>query len=196
LPDRVLSVERLGPHASHLFHLSRHLALPYQPRLRNPPPARNSPTLLSRVGGFHVVQDRLAAWVRTQTTGPRCRRFSLDPPFESKREGDFSVRIRSRGHQSPENHRWEVSLSTGIGITKHYAVTYDQSQPVQCHHKPPRSRLLDRLARFRSGVNPNAAQLAYNFGCAVARLRRRYRIEGLRFAVSTSKVFSEIRGIS
>jgi hypothetical protein len=42
-------------------------------------------------------------------------------------EGDFSFRIRSRGHQSPENHRWEVSLSTGIGVTKHYAVTQDLS---------------------------------------------------------------------
>jgi hypothetical protein len=32
---------------------------------------------------------------------------------------DFSVRIRSRGYQPPENQRWEASFSTGIGITKH-----------------------------------------------------------------------------
>jgi hypothetical protein len=59
--------------------------------------------------------------------------------------GDFSVRMRSRGYQPPENHRWEVSLSTGIGITKQYAVTHDQShytqgaaivvpRKVKCHH--------------------------------------------------------------
>jgi len=42
--------------------------------------------------------------------------------WASRWEGDFSVRIRLRGYQPTENHRWEVSLSTGIGITKHYAV--------------------------------------------------------------------------
>ena len=49
-------------------------------------------------------------------------RLNPDQKVSRRWEGDFSVRIRSRGYQPPENHRWEVSLSTGIGITKHYAV--------------------------------------------------------------------------
>ena len=65
-------------------------------------------------------------------------RRNLDKHQDSRWVADFSVRIRSRGYQPPENHWWEVSLSTGIDITKHYAVDRDPSLRALNQHKLPR----------------------------------------------------------